>query len=76
MRLPVLDPIAMADHLDHHLQRHDAASRSRRSALPLTTLLSAAALRDRLRAAAQTPGAGTAVLEDADLDLLDLLARA
>ena len=75
MRLLVLDPIAMADHLDRHLQRHDTFSQSRCSVLPPMTLLSAAALRDRLRTAAQTPGAGTAVLEDADLDLLTILSR-
>lgn len=76
MRLPVLDPIAMADHLDRHLQCHDSVARPRRGGLPPTTLLSAAALRDRLRTAAQTPGAGTVVLEDAALDLLGVLALA
>jgi len=75
MRLLVLDPIAMTDHLDRYFQRHDTFSQPRRSVLPIATPLSAASLRDRLRTAVQTPGADTAVLEDADLDLVTLFSR-
>jgi hypothetical protein len=73
MRLSVLDPLEMAAHLDLHLQRYDDRATTGRRRLPLETLMTAIALRDRLRSAAALPGAGPITLDGADLDAVRAL---